>query len=511
MDQMTLKYKLKKKDYPELWTQPYFPEDKSELSETAARSSIWVFSGTLISRAVQIFVTAILARILFPEDFGIVGMAGMIIGVVGLFGNFGFGDAIVYKKHVNQIYLSTAFWFKIASSIALCFVCILLSPLSKIFLKNQHLPDVVAVMSIFFIIDSLGGVNQFILTKKIWFDKIAMTGFFSMVIGRASALISIILFQAGFWGLVIGKFSNSVAATAFRYIFTRWRPSFVFDIGALKDMFRYGKNLFFNGFVNYLQANIDYFIVGGRLGMENLGLYMFAYTIPHVVLKEFSQVLVRILFPILCKVNDDHERFNRGYLKTVRLISIISFPTCMGMMSVGNHFIPVLYGDRWLPAIIPFQILCFSGLSKSILTTMGSIFKAKGRPDIELKWNAIFFPIITISVFIGSYFELIGVAFAMTLTSYFSFITMWVCLRLAGIKFRSFLYALAPTFLGSALMSLIVIYLNFYVLSKFGLSHLASLIILTLIGIIIYGIYVLSFCRANILELIHFIKGGIKK
>ena len=183
----------------------------------------------------------------------------------------------------------------------------------------------------------------------------------------------------------------------------------------------------------------------------------------------------------------------------------------MGMMVTADHFIMVLYGQKWEAAIIPFKILCFSGMAKSVLTSMGAIYKSKGRPGLELKWNAFFFPVIVVCVFIGSYYGLVGVAVGMTVTSYLHFVTLWRALYLAEIRVKSFLSALKIPSIGTGLMVLVVFGFNRLYLSRFDLAHIVSLFILFILGVAVYGGYLLIFARENLFELMETVKKGIGK
>ena len=506
-----IKNTYSEKNYPAAWTENYFRQDDSSLKAAAAKSTIWLFSQTFAERFIRLFFTAILARLLTPKDFGLMGTAALVLGLVRRFGNFGFGTAIIQKKDVNRVYLSTAFWFNSGLGIFLWLCCMGLSPLASVYFKNDAVKYVVAVMSFSFIFQGFSNVHQSILAKELRFDKIAIFTFFGTIFSRTLILCYALMVQANYWALVIGDLSVSVIAMVSRYYYTRWRPYLVFDKNAFKDMFNFGKSIFLHGILDYFTANVDYLIVGRRLGVDILGIYLFAYTIPHVILSEFSMVLMQVLFPVLSKIKDDKERFKRGYLKCLSFVSLVSFPVCMGMMVSADHFIMVLYGKKWEAAIIPFRILCFSGMAKSILTTMGAIYKSKGRPDIELKWNAAFFPVIVVCVFIGSYYGLIGVAIGMTVTSYLHFITLWRALHLAEIRIKSFISAIKIATVGTGFMVMNVYYFNRLFLSRYDFAHIVSLSILFAVGVTVYGGYLLIFARANLFELVDMVKNGLRK
>ncbi|MEW6571477.1 MAG: MOP flippase family protein [Nitrospirota bacterium] len=505
------RFLTEKKVYPAKLTQPYFAEDAQSLSARASNSTIWSFSKKVGESGIGLLTIAVVARVLFPADFGLVAMATLTMGIVGLFQDYGLGAAIIYKKDVDRVDLSTVFWLNLSVSIVLYVICILISPLAEMYFKNENISPIINIIALNFIIGGMGSVNNTILNKQLRFRELAYAGFSSALMACIVTLSSVVIFGLGYWGLIFGALSGSLTATFLKYYFTRWYPQLVFDIQRLKGMFNYGKNIFFQRILYYFASNIDYFIIGRIIGVAALGIYRFAYSIPHKILTDFSLTLSSILFPTLCKVTDEPERFKRGYLKAIKYISFISFPAMTGLFSVADHFINVIYSERYIQAVIPMKILCFSGMSRSILATMGSIFNSKGRPDIELKWNLSVFPVIIITVYIGSQFGLNGVALAMTLTAQFSFIAAWLSMRLAKIKFTSYLGALSPAFAGSILVLIVVVFMSEYGLPKFHLDHISSLIILVAVGVFTYISYLFMFFRSDALEFINFVKGGIKK
>jgi O-antigen/teichoic acid export membrane protein len=177
---------------------------------------------------------------------------------------------------------------------------------------------------------------------------------------------------------------------------------------------------------------------------------------------------------------------------------------------VAPHFIHVIYGERWIGAIVPLQILCFSGLPRSVLTTMGTIFNAKGRPDIELKWNCVTFFLVVAAVLVGARYGIIGVAWAMMITSYLSFLAMWNALRLAGINVAAYLQALMPALVGSLLIVLAVVSVDRYVLSGHGFSHLLLLAAEVVTGVLVYGAYLMLVHRDLIEEATALIRSGVR-
>jgi O-antigen/teichoic acid export membrane protein len=498
----------RRRTYPEAWTRPYFSEDEGDLAGRAARSSFWMLTGIYVQRFLQLFVTAVLARILMPEDFGLVAMSQIVVGLVRIFGNYGLGAAIIYRQDASEIHLSTAFWFNLGVSMLLFGVAVALSPLAALYFDHPAVAPVLAVASAAFVLEGLGSVSSTILYKQLRFRASAAADFVAAVASFVVALASVVVFDLGYWGLVLGGLAGSFTGSLLRLILGRWLPRRLFDRDAMKEMFRYGRNFFAHGVLNYLSAHLDRFIIGRRLGAASMGFYLFAYEAPHLIHLEFSRRLMGVLFPVLCRVSDDRERFRRGYLTALRFIATATFPACFGLAVVSEHFILAIYGDRWVDAILPMQILCFAALSRSVLTTMGSIYNSLGRPEIEVKWNLINFPIVAAAVWVGSAWGLLGVALAVTVSSYLSFIAMWMAMRLAGIPFATYLRALAPALCGSIAMAAVVRSADLWILSGLELSPFATLPMLIMLGLAAYMLFGFLFFRSTLLAMLEFARRG---
>jgi PST family polysaccharide transporter len=497
--------------YPEEWKKPFFkPVVNQQLSAKAANSAFWAFLEKLSYRGIQLAATAVAARILVPEDFGLVGMATLVMGLIGLFKDYGLTTSIIYKKRIDQIDLSTAFWVNIIVGVGLFLIMFLASPLAAAYFSNEKITGVVKLLSLNFVLTSIGGVNGTILIKSIRFKHLAIINIVSSVLQAITTLSLILFFEAGYWGIICGMLSYSATDSILKIATTKWIPKAVFDIERLKSMFNYGKNIFFQKILNYFSANIDYLIIGRLLGATSLGIYQFAYIVPHLILNEISQTITKVLFPIFCQVQDNHNLFKEGYLKTVQYISIISFPSMIGMFFTAEQFIYLIFGNKYMAAVLPMQILCFSGMARSILHTMGVVFNSKGRPDIGLKWNLCLFPVVVIAVYIGGQYNLEGVAAAVTTTSYLSFIGAYLAIRLARISFFDYLRALTPAFIGSLVMlaglwclnSIILATANFIMAVEFGLS--------VIFGILIYVLYFTIFNKKLVINIYGLIKSGFK-
>lgn len=481
------------------------------LSSMAANSTLWAFADKIFHRAIQLLVTAFAARILVPEDFGLVGMAILVMGVIGIFKDYGLTTSIIYDKKIDQIDLSTAFWVNLSVGALLFLVMYLSSPLSAAYFSNNKVPDVVKLLSINFLFTGIGVVNGTILIKAVRFKQLAIISIVATVLQASVTLLLIFGLNMGYWGIICGILAYSLTDSILKIAVTRWLPNAIFDFQRLKKMFHYGKNIFLQKILNYFSSNIDYFIIGRLLGSASLGIYQFAYMIPHSILNEFSQNITKVLFPIFCQVQDDPERFKAGYLKINQYISFVSFPAMIGLFFVADQFIYLAFGNKYMAAVLPMKILCFSGMAKSVLHTMGIVFNSKGRPDLGLKWNIILFPIIGTAVYFGTRFNLAGVAVALTVTSYLGFFGAYMAARIAGIPFVDYIKSFLPALIGSFVM-LICLYVLMHLIPKqLDVPTALEFAIFCSSGILVYASFLFIFYKKTLFEIFYILKKGFPK
>lgn len=260
----------------------------------------------------------------------------------------------------------------------------------------------------------------------------------------------------------------------------------MFQFEKFRQLFKFGIHAMSVNILTYFGKNIDYVIVGRFLGTAPLGLYTMAYNLVTLPERKMSSVITSVAFPAFSKIHDDNQRVARNYLKMLSYISIITFPLLLGMMMVSPYFIKVVLGEKWLPMIIPMQIMCVLGILNSIGTTMGSIFYAKGRPDIELKADILNLAALAAALTAGVKFGIVGVAAAVTVVAMVGTpLIFWVIARLIETNLRQIYAALRPAILGSLAMC-IVLFIADRILNVAGVPETVRLAILVPLGILAY-------------------------
>lgn len=459
---------------------------RDNLTQTAAKGVMWVSISQFSTQAFQFVVTIFLARLLIPEDFGIVGMAAVFTGFVVCINRLGFNAAIVQKKEITEKHLSTAFWSCVLIAIILYILTIAISPFIAGFFNKEIVRPVVCIVAIGFILGALGTVQRSLLSKQFNFKNLAKVEI-GIAISYGVSSIFLALMGRGVWSLVYGGIFSDMVGTLLLWILCKWRPKLMFDYKSFKELFSFGMYVTGENVVNYISANIDYLLVGRFIGAHFLGVYTIAYMLMDFSRNKISNIITRVAFPAFSTIQDDNQRLRKGYLMVIKYISIITFPATMGLLIVAPEFITSVYGGKWKEVIIPLQIMCIAGILRSIGTTVGSVQYAKKRADIGFKWNLIELSILTLSIIIGIKYGIVGVAIAVTLTTVLlEPIIQWITNRLIELKFADIWHALRPASICSFVMICSLLIYNGILQEIINLSDFIMLVSSITLGIIVY-------------------------
>lgn len=369
----------------------------------------WGFSARFFIQLSQFMIMAILAHLLSPNDFGLIGMVTVYFGFALMFGELGVSAALIQSQKVNQDHYSSAFWLNLLAGITLSLIFLLSAPLIAGFYAKPELINLIRVISISCFISSFSIVQSAILRKEMNFKAIALAESAAILIAGIIG-ISAALNNKGVWSLVFHFMSFIFIKAVLLWFFSAWRPKFIFSLQAIKDIFSFSINMIGFNIVEYFARNIDYLLVGKFLGAGALGLYTLAYKIMLYPLQNISNVIGGVMFPAFSKIQDDLEKVRTNYLKMVKAIALVSFPLMLGIFVVAPEFIHIVFGIKWEQAVPVVRILSFCGMLQSIEVTVGDIFRSQGRSDIHFRLQVVGTIIVSLCIAIGLKWGIIGVA-----------------------------------------------------------------------------------------------------
>ncbi len=480
------------------------------LTSWASRGAFWALASNITVSAVSFVGTAILARMLDPQDFGLLGMAVLVTGIVQLFGNLGLGGALIQKKDVSQESLSTVFWVNVSIGTALTLICIAVSPLAALFFRQSAVQSILMLLSCTFLMSSLSSVHNTLVYKDLRMKPLA-------VIEISTRFLRVlVMLMAAYWGfrvwsIVIGIVVERFFKTAGLLLVFPWKPSFVFSKTKFNELFKFGRNLFGDVFLNYLNQNIDFIVTGRVLGVDLLGFYQMAYNLPFLVRGYISDSIGTVAFPVFCQLQDDNERLAKGYIRLVKFIAMATFPLLVGLAFCAEDFILVVYGSKWLTAVAPLKILCFSAALASIHAVVTPLLNAKGRPALSFKWNCLRLPLTISAILSGAkLYGILGVAWGMFIVETLSVVLIIIAFRLIRQSLGDYFRCFVPSVAACLLMLSVLVLVNQPFLLGGGLP-VCRLLVNFVVGGSIYLSTVSLFFRNDWVEFKTFVRQVVKK
>lgn len=459
--------------------------DEGSLRQQTVSGIGWSSAAQIGRQGLMFLITVLLARLLTPEDFGLVGMILVFTGFVALFGELGFGAALIQRNEVNEKHFSSIFWVNLGMGAVLTVLLFIAAPLIAAFFREPSLTSLMKVGSFNFLIVSLGLVQKAILERNMQFRLMAFVEITAVLLGGSIAVV-LALTGYGVWSLIWQLLLTSIITVVALWLVSKWRPQLIFNRRAISDLWGFSSHLLgFNAF-NYWARNADNLLIGRFIGPAGLGIYTRAYTTMLLPLSQVTNVFGRVMFPALSKVQHDKERVKFIYLRAIAVIALVTFPMMLGLFVVADHFVLALYGPNWSEVIPVLRILCMVGLMQSIASTVGWIYQSQGRTDWLFRWGVFASSVGIVSFVIGIYIGTVeAVAFCYAVAILFLlYWNMSIPGKLIDMRFREVVRALAAIFACAMGMALIVWAVGMYLPSAW--PQWLQLLIQSVTGCIIY-------------------------
>jgi O-antigen/teichoic acid export membrane protein len=439
------------------------------LKQQAIKGVFWSFLERFGTQFILLISQIVLARLLKPSDFGIIGILIVFVTISQVFVDSGFGNALIQKKGVNSIDYSTVFYCNIGISILLYVLLFVSSPIIADFYSQPELKWLLRLVSLVLVSNSLGLVQFTKFKKELKFKIIAKTTFWANVL---SAIVGILLayLDFGVWALAIQMVLIYFFRTVFFWILSDWRPLFVFSRSSFKGLFNFGYKLLLSSLLDQVFRNIYILIIGKFYTPKDLGFYTQAKNFQEVPVITLSAVVGSVTFPAFSRIQDDNERLFIGYRKVLKLLVFINFPLMLGLAIIAHPLFLYLLGEQWLPAVPYFQLLCVSGMLYTLQTTNLSILQVKGRTDLFLKLEIIKKFVIVLAIIIGSNWGVMGLVCGRVASSFIAyFINSYYSGSLLNYSIRMQLRDLFPAMIITLLMAAIMLLMSVVFVDSFGL------------------------------------------
>ncbi|MCX6032764.1 MAG: lipopolysaccharide biosynthesis protein [Chloroflexi bacterium] len=340
------------------------------------------------NQVISFVPTIVLARLLAPEQFGLIGMLSLFIAVANAFLDSGFGVALIQKRDATHLDECSIFYFNILVGGISVLVLFFSAPLIAAFFQQPILVGLTRWMSLDILINSFELIQTTLLTRAIDFKTQIKANLFATlfagIFGVAAAY-----FGLGVWSLVIQTLSGSILRTLTLWRLSAWRPALVFSLASLRGMFGFGSRMLLSGLIAVFFDNLYQMFIGKVFSAASLGYYTRAASLRGVVIDTTSSAIGRVMFPALASIQDDPERLKRSYRKSAVLSAFVHFPIMIGLIVVARPLIALLFSTKWDDCVVFFQLMCAAGLLYPLQIINLNILKVRGRSDLFLNLQVI--------------------------------------------------------------------------------------------------------------------------
>jgi len=379
-----------------------------------ARGLFWTGFQNAARRLITLVVFLVLARLLTPEDFGLVALAGALVAFVEFFIRIGFAEAIVQRKDLEPAHLDTAFWTMLGIGVLLTLLAFVLAgPIAALF-NSEQLAPVIRWLSISILIISLTRVQDAVLRRAFNFKGLAIrtviAAFGGGVVGVGFALNGM-----GVWSLVAQQLVEAGVGLIVLWAASNWRPGINVSSRHLGDLFGFGVNIMGAQMMQYVNQYADRIIIGYFLGPVALGYYAVGQRLILVVQQVLSNTFVTVLFSAFSRMQDDHARIRTAFFKSTQLVALAVFPVFVFLSVAGPETVEVLFGNKWANSSEIIQLLALAALLQSIIIFNDPVFKASGQPRLAFRLSAVRAGLGVLLLLVFVHYGVIAVAAAMLL------------------------------------------------------------------------------------------------
>ncbi len=440
----------------------YFRTDhlKAELGRRSARGgavTVTAQTGMFLMNAVS---ARVLARLLTPQDYGLIGMVAVVTGFVAMFKDMGLSIATVQKEEINDEQISTLFWLNVTLSFGVMLITVAISHAVAWFYGEPRLTLITIGYAVVLLIGGLTAQHQALVRRQMRFNTLAILEVASLVAGIVTAVI-MAWYGARYWALVGSSIAQTLTYAVGIWTVCNWRPSWPARNSGVRSMVAFGSNLTGFQIITHFARNLDNMLIGRFWGSWQLGLYAKAYQLLLLPIDQINTPIAAVAIPTLSRLTDSPERYRQAYLRILQKVAILTMPIMAFMIACSDWIVRVVLGPQWIATSRIFALLGIVGLVQPVCNTTGWLFMSQGRTRHMFQWGTIGGSIMIVAIIAGLPWGAVGVAASYSLVSLL-FVTpllFWFVSRQGPVRATDFYRTCAPIAVASlsvlaAIMSL---------------------------------------------------------
>ena len=471
------------------------------LKEKAVKGTGWSAIERFATQGVGFLIQLILARLLMPEDYGVIAMLAIFLQIAQVFIDSGFANALIKKLDCSEADYSTVFYYNLAVAVFIYLLFFFSAPLVSSFYDVPVLTKVMRVISVTLIINALCIVQRTKLVKSINFKTQTIISISSVL---TSGLVGIFLAynDFGVWALCIQSILSSFSQFLLLSCFVRWRPKLIFSKQSFHEMFSYGSKILGASLIGVIYSNLYTIIIGKKFSSSTLGLYSRADHFVNFPSTNISAIISRVSLPVLSNIQNDNDKLVVAYRKVIKYASFIIFPLMIGLAAVAKPFILVVLSEKWI-GVVPFlQILCLGYMIDHLNVLNLNLLYVKGRSDLVLKLEIIKKSIALTILFCTIPFGVLAMCCGRAFYTYIAvFINTYYTKKLVELSVWQQYRDILPYLFASTIMAIIVILSNSFISSVF-----IQLIVGILLGGLVYAIATFLFFHNDVKDVLSVFK-----
>ena len=391
-----------RKSSSQLKQENYFKTDhlKTNLKQRSVRGGVVTIASQASKFILRFGSTSILARLLTPEDYGLIGMATVIVGFVQYFKDLGLSAATIQKREINHQQISTLFWINLGISCLVALLVLAIAPAVAAFYAEPRLTAITMGLAINFIFGGLTIQHQALLRRQMKFGSLARVEIVSTLIGVLTAVISA-HYSLRYWALVLMLLATSLTNALGVWLTCKWRPGLPSRNSGVRSLLNYGRDLTSFRLVNYFSRNLDNILIGRRWGSQQLALYAQAYRLLLLPIKQINGPIHSVALPTLCSLQNEPKQYRRYYYKAILLITTLGMPIVAFMFASADDLILLILGKQWIEAATIFKLLMPAAFIGTFNVAEGWVYQSLGHTDRQLRIGMVM-TLIDIAIFFMS-------------------------------------------------------------------------------------------------------------
>ena len=445
------------------------------LKQKALSGFKWGTLERIATYGISFVISVIIARILVPSDYGIVGMIAIFLAISQVFIDGGFGSALIRKQDRTNLDFSTVFYYNIAISLVFYLILFVSAPLIAKFYNMPVLIPVTRVVALNTVIGAFGAMHRTKLNIAVDFKTQAKISIITLFI---TGTIGIFMAYKGFgvWALIMQGLASTLVSTGLIWHFVHWKPELAFSRSSFLELFGFGSKLMLAGLLNATYTNIYNLVIGKKYNASDLGYFTRADSIVQLPASNITMLIQRVTFPVLSEIQNDTKRLADSYRRLLKMTAFIIFPFMTLLAALSEPLIKVLLTDKWSPSVPLMQILCFGFMFFPIHAINLNLLQVKGRSDLFLRLEILKKLMITIVLFVSFNFGVLAICLGIVLTSLVSLIiNTYYTGKFIHVGFVKQMMDIVPIFIIAVIAGIFAYLPSFFIVNSFFQLFLGGL------------------------------------